>query len=358
MTSESLHSDSDSLEQAEMLAVLGTAPSKAAVTPQASEAHTNSGSAPDYADRHHEIHINSDQITLYEHHMANFRRMDSNDAYMQDKYILYDLSALQSHDSRDRLDSSLSRIALRANYWDTKHQQVLDSHRHYIPVMLALSTDRLPKELVLRILAVRASSMLSELVIDKKKTLYKAAENLLGREAPNELVQIMENTILEVVPIRLVDVNFIRKDTAATMVDFLHSSISTSQMSSLRSLVLTIDVASLPPDSQHGFIEGAITQSPSFPNPTAIDLATEQSSRPVKEKCSAGYTAPITYGVAFERLVTAAQSTQVGRRQVFALRTTEAHRNPEAEPALSTFKWVDIDTRSATELVKQAMEWA
>ncbi|KAK4966167.1 hypothetical protein LTR42_011327 [Elasticomyces elasticus] len=243
MTSESLHSDSDSLEQAEMLAVLGTAPSKAAVTPQASEAHTNSGSAPDYADRHHEIHINSDQITLYEHHMANFRRMDSNDAYMQDKYILYDLSALQSHDSRDRLDSSLSRIALRANYWDTKHQQVLDSHRHYIPVMLALSTDRLPKELVLRILAVRASSMLSELVIDKKKTLYKAAENLLGREAPNELVQIMENTILEVVPIRLVDVNFIRKDTAATMVDFLHSSISTSQMSSLRSLVLTIDVA-------------------------------------------------------------------------------------------------------------------
>ncbi|KAK5679609.1 hypothetical protein LTS10_008430 [Elasticomyces elasticus] len=360
--SESLRNDLASLQQAANVMALGAPLSVPATKPSSEGDATPETDSPD---RQYQISIMSDKTTLYEHHMANFRRMDCNDAYMQHKNVLYDLSALQSHDSRDRLDAPLSRISLRASYWDTKHQQLLDSHRRYISVILALSTDRLPKELVLRILAAKAGSMLSELIVDNKTTLHKAAENLLGCEAPNELVQLMETTFLEVVPIRLIGVTFTRKDTTTTMVDFPHCSISRLQSSSLRSLILTIDVGcnGQYPAQLFRLTASMASLKEQLPNLRLLQILVRLGitvADLLKKKCSAGYTAPITYGAAFERLVTAARSTQVGRRQVFALswKRVEKSDNPEAESALSRYKWVDIDTRSATESVEQALEWA
>ncbi|KAK5744550.1 hypothetical protein LTR17_001944 [Elasticomyces elasticus] len=299
--------------------------------------------SPEAVPQRYQVNITSPATTLYEHHTANFRRMQDENLMKYRKDTVYQLSTLESHDLRDRLDASPSRIPPRPA---GRISIFLPVHRRYIQVLLALSTDKFPKELILRILAAKAKSTLSELNLENKDTIYKTAENLLGREAPNELVHLMEKTLLDVIPLRVSGVTYARHEPTATTKASFPVFLSTSLLGNIRSLVLNIDVA-------------GSGQYPAQLFRLASSMASLKEQLPLlhvlhMKKCSAGYTGPITYGEAFERLVVAVQGTRVGRQQMLALAWRTVMLDREYRPAFSRLDFVDIDARSAGELVELA----
>ncbi|KAK5689631.1 hypothetical protein LTR97_012804 [Elasticomyces elasticus] len=325
---------------------------------------------PEAVPQRYQVNITSSATTLYEHHTANFRRMQYENLMTYRKDTVYQLSILDSHDLRHRLDASPTRIPPQT---PGRINIFLPVHRRYIQVLLALSTDKLPKELVLRILAAKAKSTLSELNLESEHTIHKTAENLLGREAPNELVHLMEKTLLDVIPLRVTDLSYARHDpTATTKASFPIFLSDPSLLGNIRSLVLNIDVAGNGQYPAQLFRLASSMASLKDQLPLlhvlyivvhmirhdfqALDRCTPMRAR-LQEKCSAGYTGPITYGTAFERLVAAVQGTRVGRRQEFAFGWKTVCRLGETRftrPALSELEFVDVDMRSAGELVELA----
>ncbi|KAK3631446.1 hypothetical protein LTR56_009293 [Elasticomyces elasticus] len=310
---------------------------------------TNDGHShtPDPPDRHYEISISSDQTTLYEHHMANFRRLECNDQVRTWNDTLHELSLLRTHDARDRLDASQSRVLTRGASRDTAYQRNMNGHSRYIQVLIALSTNRLPKELVLRILAARAICKLRVLIIEKEDTIYKTAENLLGREAPNELVHLMEKTILEVVHIRLIGVTYSRNDTTATTEATFPAFLSTSLIHSIRTLVLHVDLAPIAggyPTNLLRFTASMASLRQQLPQLHLLCIGVQTSFQ--------GGLMQKLFEV-LERLVTAVQEVSVGRRQVLALEWALREGNTTVYPQ---FDCVDIDSRSAKEVVGLAID--
>ncbi|KAK5744551.1 hypothetical protein LTR17_001945 [Elasticomyces elasticus] len=369
MTSESLHNDSDTLEQAEMLAALATAPSKAAAIQLSSEEHSKARAGHDLHDSQYQVSINSDKTTVYEHHMANFRRFESRNQYWHNQNMLYDLSTLQTHDSRYRMDAHPSRYTPSPlpSSRIAMHQELRDAHRRYIQVMLALSTDRLPKELVLRVLAAKALSALSSgLAFRNERTIVHTAEDLLGREAPEKLVDLMESTILEVGPIRLDEVTFTRQNTTTTFAN-LPTFIPTYLLRSIRTLVLAVDVAPVIagqyPAQLFRLTASMASLKEQLPQLHVLRIAVQftwQEGRLMRDdlevKCTAGYTGSITYRAAVERLVTATQKVRVGRRPELELswNRVEGIKRDGRKLVLPTFDCADIDSRSAAEIVESA----
>ncbi|KAK4890990.1 hypothetical protein LTR27_010321 [Elasticomyces elasticus] len=358
--------DSDSLEQAAMLMALG-APPVAAATRLSSEGHTETRTGHDLHDSQYQVSINSDKTTVYEHRMADFRRFECRNQHWYNQYVLHDLSTLHTHDSRYRMDAGASRYTPRDSSLGAMHQESLDAHRRYVQVMLALSTDRLPKELVQRVLAAKALSALSSgLAFSNEDTIVQTAECLLGREAPDELVDLMESTILEVAPIRLDEVTFTRQNTTTTFAN-LPTFIPTYLLRSIRTLVLAVDVAPIIagqyPAQLFRLTASMASLKERLPQLHVLRIAVQftwQEGRLMRDdlevKCTAGYTGSITYRAAVERLVTATQKVRVGRRQELELswNRVEGIKRDGRKLVLPTFDRADIDSRSAAEIVENA----
>ncbi|KAK5717062.1 hypothetical protein LTR15_008950 [Elasticomyces elasticus] len=310
--------------------------------------------------------MNSDETTLYEHHMANFRRFECRNQDWQSQYILHDLSTLRTHDSRYRIDAVPSRYSPRASRWGRKHQKLMDADRRYVQVMLALSTDRLPKELVLRVLGAKALSVLSSgLAFENKYTIFKAAGGLLGREAPNELVQLMETTILEVVPLYLTNVSFTRQNRTTTFAN-LPTFIPTPILRSIRTITLTAELTPFVgqyPAELFRLTASMASLKEQLPQLHVLRIAVQLTWREgssfqshLEVKCTVGYDGAITSRAAVERLVAATQKVRVGRRQELSLSWKGINRGGRL--ILSTFNRVDVDMRSAPEIVENARQKA
>ncbi|KAK5679610.1 hypothetical protein LTS10_008431 [Elasticomyces elasticus] len=108
------------------------------------------------------------------------------------------------------------------------YRRELERHKQEQDVLRLLCSGRLPKELVLRVLEYRAMGTLPELLLQDKDTLPAAARLLLGVEAPEPLLHLMECVILESVPIVL---------THAISPDF-----ATPLLPKIRTLVEVIDI--------------------------------------------------------------------------------------------------------------------
>ncbi|KAK5747439.1 hypothetical protein LTR17_000080 [Elasticomyces elasticus] len=83
------------------------------------------------------------------------------------------------------------------------YQRELERHRSDERLITALLSNILPEELLLRILAEVATSVLPELSLTTASHLPDTARNLLGPNVPTDLLRIMELAILETIPICL-----------------------------------------------------------------------------------------------------------------------------------------------------------
>ncbi|KAK5689632.1 hypothetical protein LTR97_012805 [Elasticomyces elasticus] len=236
--------------------------------------------------------------------------------------------------------------------------------RRHIHVLRTLCTNRLPKELVLHILALRATSAIPELTLKARDTLHKTAENLLGVDAPESLVETMKQVvILESVPLHLVDITYRREggETIATFPDFL----PTEQLRTIRTLVLAIDVATRLQYLAQLFrvTAGMVSLRKQLPNLHHLRIIVRlRWSVPLPsmharlaEKCTAVYAeGTITYREALERMVRSVQNTGLAREQSLRLCWENKDTGARSTP-VPIFNAVAIGQWEAGDVLELAM---
>ncbi|KAK5744552.1 hypothetical protein LTR17_001946 [Elasticomyces elasticus] len=235
--------------------------------------------------------------------------------------------------------------------------------RRHIHVLRTLCTNRLPAELVLHILAMRAASAIPELTLKARDTLRKTAEDLLGVDAPDSLVETMKQVILESVPIHLADITYRREgaETAAHFPDFL----PIKNLRKIRTLVLAIDlrIHTQYPAQLLRWTASVASLREQLPNLhhlriiVRLEWCRELPSIQTRlaERCMTSYASgTITYCEALERMVQAVQTTGVGRRQ--SLRLCWVNKQEGADKALEPiFNDVEIGQLKAEDVVELAM---
>ncbi|KAK5679608.1 hypothetical protein LTS10_008429 [Elasticomyces elasticus] len=238
---------------------------------------------------------------------------------------------------------------------------IVKQQRH-VHVLRTLCTDRLPNELILHILAMRATSVITGLALRAHDTLYKAAENLLGVEAPDSLVETMEKVILESVPI-LFDIRYCG-ETGAHFPNFL----PIEKLRTIRTLVLSIDVQThLGYPAQlldfRASVDSLRTQLPNIHHLCIIGRLKWCSGVPSMRDRLAGkfktrcYSFTYTYREALENMVRIVQTIGVGRRQYFCL-CWEGKGAANKSTVVPNFndKLVEIGQREAGDVLELAME--
>ncbi|KAK3658327.1 hypothetical protein LTR56_001738 [Elasticomyces elasticus] len=235
--------------------------------------------------------------------------------------------------------------------------------RRHIHVLCTLCTNRLPKELVLHILALRAASAIPELTLKARDTLHKTAENLLGVDAPESLVETMKQVILESVPLHLVDITYRREgaETIPKFPDFL----PTEQLRTIRTLVLTIDVAThlQYPAQLFRVTAGMASLRKQLPNlhhlriivrlRWSVTIPSMQAR--LAEKCTAGYAeGTISYRKALERMVRSVQNTGLAREQSLRLCWENKDTGTRSTP-VPIFNTVAIGQWEAGDVLELAM---
>ncbi|KAK5675340.1 hypothetical protein LTS10_012106 [Elasticomyces elasticus] len=93
--------------------------------------------------------------------------------------------------------------ACPVSYNTHSYHRELERHRSEERLITALHSNILPDELLLRILASLATSVLPELSLTAASHLPTTARNLLGPNVPTDLLLLMETAILESIPICL-----------------------------------------------------------------------------------------------------------------------------------------------------------
>ncbi|KAK5744553.1 hypothetical protein LTR17_001947 [Elasticomyces elasticus] len=231
-----------------------------------------------------------------------------------------------------------------------------------LAALSVLDTERIPRELVLRTLAARATNALPELTLQDETTLPNMARRLLARGASDDLVTSLETMILESVPIDIAGLTFTRQG-AGTTAQFPQFSVAL--LSKIRTLFIPIDIA---PQSQYPARLFRVTASMASLQQQLSNLHllivlvrfryrahTPLMGDRLKGMCTPIGTGQITLREALERLVTAMQANRVGRRQVLQLGWEVIDFfDPLKRTRMPTFTAVNVDQRGAGELVELA----
>ncbi|KAK5707089.1 hypothetical protein LTR17_021011 [Elasticomyces elasticus] len=293
-------------------------------------------------------------IQFRESKLAEFRHLGCSDpgAHLWGTPHRSDSRWLNDRRVRDFEDARIRRISysvamvkicpLEKNLDFYRHE--LERHEQEQDVLRILCSGRLPKELVLRVLGCKAIGTLPDLLIRHKETLPAAAWLLLGVEAPEPLLHLMECVILESVPIVL---------TPATFPDF-----ATPLLPKIRTLVEVVDIL-----RENQFPVDHWDLIPRLPSLAAQLSHVALWRMEVRvagqglwqhfaldvvcaEELATGKK--ITYGMVVEEMVAAVQAARPGKRQSLRM-----NFNGPTEMR-SRLEEVVIDERSAAELVTVA----
>ncbi|KAK4950440.1 hypothetical protein LTR10_011422 [Elasticomyces elasticus] len=228
-----------------------------------------------------------------------------------------------------------------------------------------LCNGRLSDELVLHILAdIAISHFPVELELRSEDTLRATVTGLLGSAAPQTLRLIMQDAILEVIPIRLdVMIERIVPATGIALAIF-PCSVGQSILHKLHTLALSVHIHL---NTQYpatlfrlcASIPSIRAQLPQFRH-LHISLhvwGTFMAQAGIlAHPCHAGYSGLTTYSRVLEKLITAMQSARPGRRHVLTLHLHPSMAGAQRSSDLTTIISMTIDDRPATQILSDAFQ--
>ncbi|KAK3644909.1 hypothetical protein LTR56_009295 [Elasticomyces elasticus] len=228
-----------------------------------------------------------------------------------------------------------------------------------------LCNGRLPDELVSHILAdIAISHFPVELELRSEDTLRVTVTRLLGSAAPQTLRLMMQDAVLEVIPIRL-DVMFERIVPATGIAPAIFPcSVGQSILHKLRTLALSVHIhlntqypapllrlcASIPsiraqlPQLRHLHISLHVWGT--------IMAKADLLAHP----CRAGYSGLTMYGWILEKLIAAMQCARPGRNHVLTVHLHPSMAGAQRSSDLTPIICMIIDERPATQILSEAFQ--
>ncbi|KAK5734770.1 hypothetical protein LTR17_008701 [Elasticomyces elasticus] len=208
--------------------------------------------------------------------------------------------------------------ACRVSYNVKAYEHELERHRQEQDLVAILRTNRLPDELLLRILAEVAVSVLPELYLTDPGTLLSTAEKLLGPVAA-DFSRVMDDAILENIPINLYvwcDWTDPENPTAHFR-DFAYTF-----KHKIRTLVLRTGIMPGQLPNTHGGIDHLLHMMPSLGaqlpqlHELRVAIRADGHLRWRGKAFVAPFDSTLTYRGVLGKLVAAIQAARPGRRQL------------------------------------------
>ncbi|KAK5711033.1 hypothetical protein LTR15_012679 [Elasticomyces elasticus] len=227
------------------------------------------------------------------------------------------------------------------------YQQELQRHSEENRLITVLRSHILPDELLLRILAELATSVLPELSLTAASHLPDTARRLLGPIVPADLLRLMETAILESIPICL-RISRDAQNPVARIPDF-----ALPFTHKIRTLVLRTAIMPGPGAVTHKGLDHLISAMPSlrkqlpYLHELRVAVRVDGHYRLRKQALAAPYDGTLSHRGILEVLVTAMQGARVGKRMVLQVHFS-------CEGLCKGTKVVVIDERTPAEILEDA----
>ncbi|KAK4896384.1 hypothetical protein LTR27_005596 [Elasticomyces elasticus] len=238
--------------------------------------------------------------------------------------------------------------ACPVSYNANSYQRELHRHRSEDHLITALLSNILPEELLLRILASLAISVLPELSLTAAEHLPTTARNLLGPNVPTALLLLMETAILETIPICLRISCDAQNPPVARLPDF-----ALPFAHKIRVLVLRTAIMPGPGAVTHKGLDHLISAMPSLSillphlHELRVAVRVDGHFRQRHQALAAPYDGSFSHRGKLDRLVQAMQDGRVGRRMLLQVHFS-------CEDRCKGTNVVVIDGRTPVEIVEDA----